>query len=93
MGFPEGLEGAEEWGEVGGDLENWENRHGQGESTQKQERQSCPSGAPRAVHEERPFVPGPGGHSIEIVCLMNFPLAAIAVTTTKSTLDENGQAT
>lgn len=55
--------------------------------------QSCPSGAPRAVHEERPFVPGPGGHSIEIVCLMNFPLAAIAVTTTKSTLDENGQAT
>lgn len=43
----------------------------------------------RAVHHEYTFVPGPRGHSIEI----SFPLAAIAVTTNKSTLDQSGQAT
>lgn len=43
----------------------------------------------RAVHREHPLVPGSRGHSMEI----SFPLAAIAVTTTKSTLDQSGQAT
>lgn len=39
----------------------------------------------RAIHQEHPFVPGPRGHSIAIVCFISCPLAAIAVTTTQTT--------